>query len=273
MRTKRVLPWLPLGALPVCLILVRLSVDGVCALATWLCDERSLVLDLMTMGTALLLVFLGCVGWGIGTGTLQWYRTRQLLQRLAAVPRRPLPASLHDLVLRLGLVDKLDVIDDAGTEVLCYGLFRPRVYVTTGLLAALSLDELEAVLRHERHHLLQRDPLRSLLWTVLDTACWWAAPTSDDAHLRRELAADRAAIEAGQRLPLARALLKLLERGAQPRQARLAVSGLSVTEARIEQLLERGQIPAPALVWTHRLLLPAVIVVAALACSMIMARL
>ena len=273
MRTKRVLPWLPLGALPVCLVLVRLSVHGACALVSWLCDERSLVLDLMTMGTALLLVVIGCVGWGISAAAVQWYRTRQMLHQLAALPRRPLPASLHDLVLGLGLVDKLDVLDDAGTEVLCYGLFRPRIYVTAGLLATLSEDELEAVLRHERHHLLHRDPLRSLLWTVLDTACWWAAPSSEQAHLRRELAADRAAIEAGQRLPLARALLKLLEGGAQPRHTRLAVSGLSVTEARIEQLLERGQNPAPALVWTHHLLLPAVAVVAALACSIIMARL
>ncbi len=273
MRIKLVLPWLPLAALPVCLVLIRLSVHGACALAQWLCDERSLVLDLMTMVTALLLVFMGGVGWGIGAGALQWYRTRQLLQQLAALPRRPLPAPLNDLVHRLGLADKLDVLDDAGTEVLCYGLFRPRIYVTAGLLAALSVDELEAVLRHERHHLLQRDPLRSLLWTVLDTACWWVTPSSEQAHLRRELAADRAAIEAGQRLPLARALLKLLERGANQRRTRLAVSGLSVTEARIDQLLERGQIPAPPLVWTHSLLLPAVIVVAALACSIIMARL
>ncbi len=273
MRTKLGLPWLPLAALPVCLVLIRLSVHGVCALATWLCDERSLVLDLVTMGTALLLVVMGCVGWGIGTGAWQWYRTRQLLLELAALPRRPLPASLHDLVRRLGLAAKLDVLDDAGTDVLCYGLVRPRIYVTAGLLAALSKDELEAVLRHERHHLLRRDPLRSLLWTVLDTACWWAAPSSEQAHLRRELAADRAAISAGQRLPLARALLKLLEREAHPRHPKLAVSGLSITEARIEQLLERGQIPAPSLAWTHRLLLPAVIVVAALACSIIMARL
>ena len=273
MRTKLVLPWLPLAALPVCLVLIRLSVHGVCAFVLWLCDERTLVLDLMTMGTALLLVVMGCVGWGIGAGALQWYRTRQLLQQLAALPRRPLPASMHDLVHRLGLADKLDLLDDAGTEVLCYGLFRPRIYVTAGLLAALSEDEIEAVLRHERHHLLQRDPLRALLWTALDTTCWWAAPGGEHAHLQRELAADRAAIAAGQRLPLVRALLKLLERGAQPRHPRLAVSGLSVTEARIDQLLERGQLPAPSLAWTHRLLLPAVIIVAALICSIIMARL
>lgn len=274
MPTKHLLPWLPLSALAVCLVLMQmLSANGDCALAPWLCSERSLMRDLLTMVTALLLVFMACVGWGLRAAALQWYRTRQMLRQLATLRRGTLPAPFVDLVHSLGIADRLDVLDDAGTEVLCYGLSRPRIYVTSGLLNALEVDEVEAVLRHERHHLLQRDPLRSLLWTVLDNACWWTAPGGEQVRLHRELAADRAAIVAGQRLPLARALLKLLERGSTPGHTTLAISGLSVTEARIEQLLQRGQLPEPSLVWTRFLLFPAMTAIAALACSLIMVRL
>jgi Zn-dependent protease with chaperone function len=40
------------------------------------------------------------------------------------------------------------------------GLFRPRVYVSRGMAAAVDADGLEAVLAHERAHRRRRDPLR-----------------------------------------------------------------------------------------------------------------
>lgn len=64
----------------------------------------------------------------------------------------------------------------------CAGLWRPRVFVSSALLHALSKEELEVVLAHEHHHARRRDNLRQLLahWS---TVCWPRA-------LRRALLAD-----------------------------------------------------------------------------------
>lgn len=55
------------------------------------------------------------------------------------------------------------LVDSPTPEAFCAGFLRPRVYVSTGALAALSEPELVAVLAHERHHARRRDPLRLLI--------------------------------------------------------------------------------------------------------------
>ena len=46
------------------------------------------------------------------------------------------------------------------------GVRRPRIYVSDGLIAALSADELQRVLAHERAHVHRRDGLRRILLAV-----------------------------------------------------------------------------------------------------------
>ena len=53
------------------------------------------------------------------------------------------------------------VSPELGTDALVVGSFRPRVFVGASLLAALSDDELEAVVYHEDHHRRTRAPLRA----------------------------------------------------------------------------------------------------------------
>jgi Zn-dependent protease with chaperone function len=120
-------------------------------------------------------------------------------------------------------------------------LLRPRVYVSRGLLSALSPQEVEAVLRHEAHHLRRRDPLRLFF---LGLAQRLAAPFPaarvliDRARVEIELAADRAALQAVPVEVLASALIKVAS-------ARSAVSalasaaGLTPDQARVAALLGR----------------------------------
>jgi Zn-dependent protease with chaperone function len=146
---------------------------------------------------------------------------------------------------RLGVAHRLDVVTWDRAQAFCYGFMHPRICISTGLLALLGPTEVEAVLRHERHHLQRRDPLRVLGWTILCGACGWLTDRAAQADLLRELAADRAVIQEQGRAPLASALLTLLT---QPRDAYLhglAVSGVSVTDARIDQLLAPGQQTGP----------------------------
>jgi Zn-dependent protease with chaperone function len=104
------------------------------------------------------------------------------------------------------------VIDDADPDAFCAGWLRPAVYISSGALERLTEPELRAVLAHERHHQLRRDPLRICAARILGEALFFlpALRRSADRYAAlAELAADEAAVAVGGRGPLASALLSL----------------------------------------------------------------
>lgn len=96
----------------------------------------------------------------------------------------------------------------------CAGWLRPRVYVSTAVLDRLSDTELVAVLAHEQHHGVLRDPLRLAVGRVLCTALFFLPilrPLHDSYADEAEITADAAALAAsdGASGPLASAMLAL----------------------------------------------------------------
>ena len=143
----------------------------------------------------------------------------------------------------LGLEDRLTYLDEPAVIACCYGFVRPRVAVTSELLARLDDEELLAVLAHERHHLLRRDPARYLvLQTLAATAFMFpaAAPMRQRLEAHIELAADRAALTVTSRGALAGALLNAL---ATPAAPTVGAAALSATEARIAHLAGHPVLP------------------------------
>jgi hypothetical protein len=143
-------------------------------------------------------------------------------------------AALHPL-----LQDGVWVIDDKQPAAFCAGLLRPRVYVTTGALAALDGPELEAVLLHERHHGSRRDPLRLAAARVIARSLFFLPALGDlreGQQLLAELGADERAVGglAGDRSALAQAMLTLSD-ASEP-------GSVGVDPARIDALL--GEPPA-----------------------------
>ncbi len=108
------------------------------------------------------------------------------------------------------------VIDDARPQAFCVGLLKPRVYVTTGALAILDDEALEAVLAHERHHARRRDPLRIAASRVLARALFFLPRLAELGRRREtlsEISADETAIKAApaNRSALARAMLSFAD--------------------------------------------------------------
>ncbi len=97
-------------------------------------------------------------------------------------------------------------------QAFCAGLVRPRVFLSASARDRLSEDELRAVLAHEGHHVLRRDPLRLLAARILAQALFFV-PALHRLERRyadlAELAADEAAVRAAGSAALASALLKL----------------------------------------------------------------
>lgn len=138
-----------------------------------------------------------------------------------------------------GLVDGHHVclIEDQRPFVGCVGVLRPAVLLSTGTLKALTPQQLGAVLEHERHHARRRDPARAMLARALAEGfdIGSARRLADACEVRRELAADRAALLTASPQALAGALL---EGETWP--------GGGVHAARVDGLLGRNRRAMPA---------------------------
>lgn len=137
------------------------------------------------------------------------------------------------------------LIEDEHPQAFCAGLFRPRVYLSTGAMITLDDAELQAVLAHERHHQQRRDPLRLLVARAVSDAFFFLPllrQLSQRYAALAELAADEAAVAAvGNRSILASALLTFGER------SKPAVV-VGIAPERVDHLLgqrARWQLPVP----------------------------
>ncbi len=205
---------------------------------------RNLLLTLRADGSPILLVaLLAHLSWsaqrGAREGWRQWRATRAALDLLATGGRHAPAAGLAALCAVLGIAGCVEVVTTDSPLALCHGLWRPRIWLSTGALAVLGPAELAALLGHERAHRRRRDPLRLLVARSLAAAFPYLPVLRELATslpVAQELAADRAVIRAGARDALGRALLVLVEGNGAMTVPALATGMVSCLDARIDQL-------------------------------------
>jgi Zn-dependent protease with chaperone function len=198
--------------------------------------------DTADVVAALVLLLAVC---GISLGLLTLFRqlvaTAVLIRGLVA-RKVALPSSVVTAAQGLDLDGRIDVVTDDRPFSFCYWFVRPRICLSTALVERLDTDELRAVLHHERYHLRQRDPLRQVVARYF-AAGLYVVPVVDELvsfhTLQKEIEADQEAVRAsGDVRSLASALYKLLPDADDVSLGLLVpVSSLSVTEARIDQLV------------------------------------
>ena len=186
-----------------------------------------------------LVLLAGLLG-GLGSLAWQLWNTHRLVD-VVRPHTVPLSGPLSMLARRLDLDGRVLLVDDADAYAFTQGLMYPRIWLSTAMVDLLDEDELTAVLQHERHHLLQRDPLRVWLSRAVAQGLFFvpAAAALRNAYLlAKEMEADAASKADAA---LAGALLKLLRQGSTlPAYANVAAIGpLDATTLRIERLLER----------------------------------
>jgi hypothetical protein len=164
------------------------------------------------------------------------------------------PANLRERVHRLAhntgmqSVPGARVCADMQPWALVTGLIRPQIVVSSGLVALLDEEELEAVLCHELLHIQRGDLWWTALCGVMRDLTWFIPATRRlYAHMmtEQEVACDDGVVDEPQRLALASALVRVWQahtsvtptpHGAlalfSPRQA-------DHLEARVRRLLDR----------------------------------
>jgi Zn-dependent protease with chaperone function len=137
------------------------------------------------------------------------------------------------------------------------GIFRPRIFVARAIAEALSVQELRAALAHEMAHVSSLDNLKQFLLKITRPPGWMAFHSADAEWTNAsEIAADQTALfEGASVLDLSSALIKVgrLKRPLAVPEALASHlvppacgSALETRITRLSELLEREQLPAPA---------------------------
>jgi beta-lactamase regulating signal transducer with metallopeptidase domain len=146
------------------------------------------------------------------------------------------------------------VVESAAPCVMLTGVFRPRIVVSTSVLAALSAEQLSAVIRHERAHGVHRDNLNRLLLLlapgILPLNSGFRKLEHAWARLAEWAADDRAVAGNTRRsLSLAAALVRVARLGSTAPAPLLATSlmadGAYLSE-RVDRLLGPAHRPTPS---------------------------
>lgn len=130
--------------------------------------------------------------------------------------------------------------DDNCRTAFTYGLLKPRIYISKGLLSAMEPAEIKGVFLHELHHKRKRDPLKFFLLSMLKDSFFYLpviASLAKGVRFSKECSADLAALRRmNEPYSLASAIVKAAGFNAKPLFASSALTG-SGAKDRIHRLI------------------------------------
>jgi len=141
-------------------------------------------------------------------------QTRKFIKQNLKTQRRSLSLKLAKVTKVVELQDRIIEINERKPIIFCYGYFRPMVCISTILVKKLSESELISVLQHEKHHLINHDPIKLFLVKVTSKILFFVPGLKILARqylIFSELAADESATKNFiNKAPLAQALAKII---------------------------------------------------------------
>lgn len=189
---------------------------------------------------ALVITFSSALLLGVLSFLIQLWKTQRLVKRLLT-KRINISKKIENIIVLLGLHDKVYLIEDNSLFSLCCGIFSPYIIITTGLVASLNTKELEAVFLHEKSHLQSRDPLKNLLGKTISWLFFFLPVFSEinrNMDATNEILADRFVMKYQQdNIYLKGALKKILKSPEAAFVSIPAIANPDYLEVRIHRLL------------------------------------
>lgn len=125
-----------------------------------------------------------------------------------------LPKRLQILISNLNLAGKVKLVSSQTPFAFCFGLARPKIYLSSTLVKTMSPLELKAILIHERYHLEKHDSLALFIGKVSESLFPFFPIISDlikNFRIKREINADNEAVRIlGNKDVITNAIRKLL---------------------------------------------------------------
>lgn len=152
-------------------------------------------------------------------------------------------SSLSDILEKLQITKSTYLIESNNQFAFCLGIKNPKIYISTSLVNILNKQEVEAVLRHERYHLENRDILTMLIASIGASLLPFFPIISDflrNYRIEREIKADEEAIRGlGDEKPLLGVLKKILNTPSVTMVSVAAIADRDTLEPRILKLVNK----------------------------------
>lgn len=143
----------------------------------------------------------------------QFLLSRKLIQKLSVAKNDEKTTSMNEKFKHVN--NKILVVNTDEPLAFTVGFRHPFIVFSTGLLALLDVDELEAVVEHESFHQKYYHPLVIFILQLISQALWFVPLTKwcyKNYKIMSELLADEHAInKMGTELSISAALLKLIK--------------------------------------------------------------
>lgn len=151
---------------------------------------------------------------------------------------------ISELIKSLGLEKRASVIRANERFAFCLGIRKPKIYISTRLIAELSVKEVEAVLRHEQYHLENHDTFTMIIASTSHSLFPFFPILGDlikRYRVEREIAADNfAVVKVGDSYHLVSALKKLLAFPTISTVTLAAIAEQDTLEPRIYSILNKS---------------------------------
>lgn len=194
------------------------------------------------VGEAGILVLMGLLTYLVLKVGASVIKTRRLKNRLQVFLTGA--NKINSVISKLDLDNKTLVFQNEYPSAFCLGFRNPKIYVSSGLIKILSVVELEAVLRHEKYHLENKDGLAYWFAAITQTVFPFFPVMTDivkNYRVENEVAADRAAVNGMKTAaPLASVLSKLI--AFEPRNVLApvpAIADCDTLEIRVRRLVKQ----------------------------------
>lgn len=177
-------------------------------------------------------------------------KTKRFIQSLPIISLLTMRPSFRRLIHDLQLENSLLVVQSSDLLCFCAGIVNPKIYLGILTINKLNINELKAVLTHEKHHLNNKSHLKMITLRLLSSMFFYIPilkELSDHYMLLDEIQADNDVIkQPSDRLHLAKAFYKfaaLPKRGTQYLTTTFIENTPDAIEIRINRLSDTSLKP------------------------------
>lgn len=112
----------------------------------------------------------------------QFIKTKYFIRSFSFIPVLKTRVSFQKLVEDLHLAKKIKVVDSIELLCFCAGILHPAIYISRATLQKLTINELKAVLIHEKHHLEHNAPFKMIVLRLISEVFFYIPALKELSH-------------------------------------------------------------------------------------------
>lgn len=153
------------------------------------------------------------------------------------------PKSVISLEKKYFLHKKIIIFRNQKLLAFCMGILKPKIFISSEVLKRMTYREIEAIILHERQHIIGKDNLVMIFLNLVKTSFFFFPVVTDfvnNLEIQREIKADQSVVkETGRKINIISALRKIIESKPNYVYANAFSESFSI-EPRVHSLIGKG---------------------------------